>query len=731
MTARSRRTGAVAHARSAGQEGSRKLLAVVPGAAFGVPGEPRAGYRHVRWETDLASGDLVAVVETSNGDRERIPVHEYLPMCQEGVPTEPRGASTDFGMDHRFPFLTEHERYLLRAKVEELLEALHGDRRGTVGGPRPGHQPRAEYDPVRTTQGQRVDAKVKELQERPSPGWGSPSRATIYRSLKALVTQGVEGLIRADRLRSLDTLSAVDPTIRIVADATVKQLQAPHRSSWSKKNQRALFMANLEAAGADVSALPRAALHQVLEVASAGAGLDLPAQTRLSQASRPSGRSGTYHSTRPGDLCQFDVWRLDAFLWSPLAPAMSADVITLIDTYDRRVLVCMVVPHPCTARDLATALFRALRVPEYAEGSVPGPGWTGVPERIAIPEDLPAANTNGTVRPRRIDTITMDHGSDFDSVLLSGVAAKMGISLIVAAPARGNQKGVVEAWHNCLAQVVQTFPGAKGARVQYRGRHVEEHALFTFEEAERALRAYIEHDYHRSPHDGLRDPADLKRRVSPNEMFELYLARGGAPLLLPEPSSVFDFLPTKRVRAKANGVHLNDALYDGVPLDGWRDNERGTSGPDLRVAWDPYDRGRLYVQMPDTHQWYCLRAKQFHPKSIMPLAASRYGAARASGPSGTTMSAAEARAAGISLLRDRQAEAEAAKDRKRHAQAIAYERLVLAGRDAQDLGMAYLAPELRDRVLEPVFEDPNPGWHAAADDSDIPLAASDLSWWDS
>jgi hypothetical protein len=712
----------------------RPVIAVAAGVQFQTP---FGNLRLVRWEGDKEKQDLFAVVEHPNGDRESIAHDEWMETCQLSIPVAGSGPYADFQSSNRYPHLDDLERAKIRAWVHELLEIIHGDPGGTIHSARPSHTPRPEYDPLHTEESDRVRAKIVELQEKPSPVIGSPSRPTVYRKLRELRDGGVEALIPKDRLGALDKLAAVDQSIKDVAEATATALRAQSKNSWSKKNRLLLFRANLLVAGIDLSGVPDSHIEEVEAAAAARAGIIVPASTRLDQASRPNPRRhGSYIVTRPGELGQIDIWKLDAFVWSPLHPALTADVISLLDVWDRRVLACLVVPHPATARDVSITLFRSVNpvVPQYELEHGPR-WWPGPLQNVIIPEGLPATDMQGRIlRGRRMDTIVMDHGAEFDSTYVSSVAVNIGMSVVFAAPAHGHQKNVVESWHNVLAGWTQTFPGAKGARVQHRGRRVEETALWAIEDVQIALNRRIRHQYHWAAHEGLPSQSRPGVYLSPNAAYAEYLNDGGAPNVLARPTSIFPFLPSERVRAQSNGVHINSAIYDGPGLRGYYNSDRGPTGPELLVAYDPYDPSRLYLEDPRTLQFSTLRETRANAGVLLPLAGSRKGA-RDNDLSQLIHSSRDTRDVAATILAVEQLDLERAIAQKNRGVAVAYERLLLAANVRNDSGLARIAPDPEEPdVIEPghLQDEPDPaGLEDDVDAENVDLAGADTSWWTS
>lgn len=663
----------------------------------------------VRWE--YHDGEL-SVVGDRAGERFREPYDAFLQHCQDMVPAEPGGAYYEFTRDTRFPYLDDVERTKLKQLTADLLEVLHGDPGGMVWDPRPDYVPRPEYDPALTSQGQRVQTKVKEMRARPNGN--AASQSGLYRLLGKFKERGVEGLIHESKLAKFNTIARLEhgDTIVAVAKDLVFELGRNTSSSTSKKNQLALFRSRLLDKNIELTGIPKATLRTILEVEGAKYRINVPAGVRLNQSSRPDKLYGRHVVTRPCELVHMDVTTLDAKAWSPITGWFTVDAITAIDAYDRRVRVCMLVPAPHTARDLSIAVARMMMPPTISSGrhAMSEHWWEGAPEIVEIPAGSTPTNMDGVpVSGRGVDAIMMDHGAQFDSKLLSQVATRAGIHTVFAAPRKGHHKGIVESFHNKLKFWCQQFPGDTGARTQHRGRHAEDQALFTLTELEAALQARIDALYHRAPHESLRDPANPARRISPNEAYALYIANGGSPHVLARPGTAFDFLPSRLCRADDEGIDINGIRYDGPSLTDLRDRVRGPRSPRLRVCWDPYDPTRIYVQHPIAKNWLTARDYGTQIGSSIPLGESMRTTSWHNQLQELTDVIQNIDLKEAKLLQDERKDQERKLKRKLSTN---FERLLLAERDRARLSIAMIAPDPStrwDRDDQPQFLDPDFG----------------------
>lgn len=683
----------------------------------------------VRWE--FHDGQLNVVVDRG-GERTREPYDQFLQQAQELVPIEPTGSYYEFTRDTRFPYLDDVERTKLKQLTADLLEVLHGDPGGMVWDPRPDYVPRVEYDPAVTSQGERIITKVKEMRARPNGG--AASQSGLYRLLGKFKDRGVEGLIHESKLAKFNTLARLAEADSIVAVAQdlVLELGANTRSTTSKKNQVAVFRSRLLDKGVELDGIPKATLRTILDVEGAKYRIEKPAGVRHNQSSRPNGFYGRRIVTRPGELCYMDVATLDAKAWSPVCGWQTVDAITIIDAYDRRIRAFMLVPAPHTARDISIAIGRMLMPPSVNSGrhALTDHWWEGAPEVLEIPEGATPTTMDGTPVPgRSVDAIMMDHGAQFDSKLVSQVATRAGIHTVFAAPRKGHHKGMVESFHNRLKYWSQQLPGDTGARTQHRGRHAEDQALFTLAELEAALQYRIDTLYHQGPHESLRDPANPKRRISPNEAYALYIANGGAPHVLARPGTAFDFLPSRLCRADDEGIDVNGIRYDGPALTDLRDRVRGFRSPKLRVCWDPYDPTRIYVQHPASGTWLTVRDYGTQIGSDVPLGESMRSTSWHHQLTEYTVAIQSIETTEAKLL---QAERKDQERKLKRKLALNLERLLLAERDRARLSIAMLAPDPEftwTRDEQPQFIDPDfDANDIDAFDEDVANAGSAVTW---
>ncbi len=155
----------------------------------------------------------------------------------------------------------------------------------------------------------------------------------------------------------------------------------------------------------------------------------------------------------------------------------------------------------------------------------------------------------------------VDNGSAFRSQHLSLVCAKLGITLIHARPYHAEAKGKIERWFRTIR--IQFLPMLTQKDMQ------------SLESINRALWAYIEIEYHRTPHRILGEPP-LDR-----------WAQVGQRVRYPEPGVDVDDLflfESKRKVQKDRTVSLNGVVYE---------IDASLVGETVTLRYDPENQGDL------------------------------------------------------------------------------------------------------------------------------------------
>ncbi len=660
---------------------------------------------------DRKTGETFAVVVRGD-EQERMSYDSFVYHAQNSVPPPPNNTRRDFIRQTKLPFVDPLERQVAELMTGHMLQVIHGDKDGSIDGPRPEWVPDDDdpYNPyVTTSPHRRILTKVAELKRSPDPLVKQWTWQHWYKKVREFQTDGAECFIAADRLSSINALAAYGSKVLEIAKRLGEELSDPSMSRKPLKLRLAMFRVRLSTIeGLDVDALSDHDLQVPWEYATAGMNLEKPASVRNSQSIRPKGRlQGTYPATRPGEVAELDVATLDVYARSIVSKYITVDAISIIDIYDKYLMAVMLVPHPATARDLSFALFRALHVPIPAIRT-PLTGrafWHGAPGRIVLPsfEEIRAVTATGRrLPPRGISTARMDRGGNFTSYYLSEKLTRVGIHSQFTHPGQGNEKPHVEPWHGMLSAYAQAFPGAKGNNIVNRGKNPEHQAELSIADLERDISRRLAFDYNNRPHDGNVNPNDLRERESPTARYERFLQGGGSPSIMSRPNLIYDFLRNALVRFGEFGYRHGSVRYDDRNIWNLKDTRRGPTGPDIQIAWDDYDPTRIYFENPYTRRWDELLAYDLAVNSRVPFQDGIEAAAWAHHDLDLTFAKGDQSRVLAAIYGTQQRDGNGSKDSERSL-ALEFNRFVRSQHDRAELIVNPLAPEPTE---EQWFQDP-------------------------
>ena len=123
-------------------------------------------------------------------------------------------------------------------------------------------------------------------------------------------------------------------------------------------------------------------------------------------------------------------------------------------------------------------------------------------------------------------------------------------SAFTARPFQPTDKAVVERIFRTIGEdLLAALPGYKGPDVYSRGEHPELEAYYFLDELELIIREWIAERYHRRAHGGLVVPAVPGLELSPNDAFELGIARAGRILVPARADLVITSCPSRGARS--------------------------------------------------------------------------------------------------------------------------------------------------------------------------------------
>ena len=397
---------------------------------------------------------------------------------------------------------------------------------------------------------------------------------SLRRWASAFEPDGEAGLIDARHQRASEPLRGIDPrwldVLRAVLDEHVGASRPTQELLLDRVDARAV-----EQHGSEVIPKRWKAKQAVRELARGTNALKGSTKSKRSIANRPDAPYGRLAATRPGEYLLLDTTTLDVFAMDAVTLRWVGVELTIaVDLFSRCVVALRLSPVSTKAVDASLVLFEAISPDSKARtggGLLP---YAGVPSGVIVAGDGRPAVGLPAVAP---ETLVIDNGKIYVSAHLRSVCQRLGISIQPARPFQPTDKAVVERIFRTIGEdLLAALPGYKGPDVYGRGEHPELEAYYFVDELELIIREWIAERYHRRAHQGLVVPEVPGLDLSPNDAFELGVARAGRMLVPARADLVYDFLPVAWRTIQNYGVELHGLRYDGPGLNAYR-NRRATS----------------------------------------------------------------------------------------------------------------------------------------------------------
>jgi transposase InsO family protein len=476
---------------------------------------------------------------------------------------------------------------------DHILEVIYG----VDPSAGPDQPPRPGFDPALTSLAAREAAKAAEL-----CAAGLAVKASRVKWLRQRYeAQGPLGLVnKRKHLKTLSMEGRCDPRIADALRAAIAETvpQSTRTISWHLT--RAVQILE-DAYGAAAPPMPALATQyrlfkRVKERHTLGS-----ATTRRSIAARPVGPFGKLQVDAPGEVVQIDSTPLDVLVQLPHGVIGKVELVGMIDVATRTVLAAVLAPTAKSV-DASTLLARCL-VPEPMR-----PGWVDalrmahsvLPYRrlMSVDERLEHAAARPVIMPY---TVVYDHGGPFISKNFRASCRYLGIHPQPAHLGSGHEKGNIERFFGTVATgFAQFVSGYTGRNPDRRGYRVEKQPLWTLPELQAFLDEWILAKYQNQPHEGLRDPGDPARKLSPNEKYAAMVEYDGyLPVALGEQDYI-ELLPHDWRRIQPGGVRFHNRHYDCLgealnPLRG-QDSRIAERNNKWEIHFDPYDVSCIWVR---------------------------------------------------------------------------------------------------------------------------------------
>lgn len=449
-----------------------------------------------------------------------------------------------------------------------------------------------------------VGAIGRAVQERLCEDGITISERQAYRYVKRYREGGRKALEDARRLPRAKSFVSVDRRLfEIVEGELASQL---HKSSGTRG--RAIDRVRWQAEKFDIPLPSRSTLYRLLAELDGRHAAFGSARSRERSANRPDRTFKGVAVSRPGELVEIDSTTLDVLAILPDGSIGRPELTYAIDVATSSICGAILLPRATRSADVAGVLLsRMVLAPDRRAN------WSN--EIATLERALPSSPTAGaeyaaaalrapTIVP---ETITLDRGRVFTGRTFALACDKLQISNVISSPYTPTDKPHVEAGFKRMRDgFVQYLDGFTGASVENRGSSVVEDAVWTVDEIQALLNAWIAIVWQQTPKTGLRVPGLHARPMSPNEMFEILT--GNAPQVAVgwDDETYIELMPQTWRKVHSYGVNHGGLTYDADalhPLRGRPSALTGEARGRWEVRWDPTDVTRIWVHDHISLRW--------------------------------------------------------------------------------------------------------------------------------
>ena len=503
-----------------------------------------------------------------------------------------------------------------------------------------GTVPRPEYDPAVFSLTRRERAKAAEL----TAAGHRVTASAIAKRRRRYQEQGLVGMVDHRAGKRMPPHGRVDAAVVAAMSQAISEAagESTRTAVFVFRRTRQILAGP---GGEAVARMPsRRTLYRLFGRLQAGRHTTGSAKTRRSLAARPDGPFGQVAVSAPGELMQIDSTPLDVLVRLDNGVAGRVDLTGIIDVATRTVTAAVL--RPTTRSVDASVLLARTVTPEPMR-----PGWpeamkmsaSALPFRrmLAIDERLEHAAARPVIIP---SVIVVDHGKVFVSESFKASCEFLGISFQPARKATGTDKPHIERMLGSVATLfAQYVSGYTGRGVEYRGRGIEDAAVWSLPELQDLLDQWIIACWQNRPHDGLRDPLAPGRAFTPNEKYAALIQTAGyVPLALSADDHI-ELLPATWRAVNAYGIKISRRVYDSAELNPLRMQHSGVTARKglWEIHYDPYDISRIWVRDHRDGGWITVFWTQLH-RVAAPFGELAWDHARRSMPVATEAELADA-----------------------------------------------------------------------------------------
>ncbi|MFJ8077039.1 Mu transposase C-terminal domain-containing protein [Streptomyces sp. NPDC096176] len=476
-------------------------------------------------------------------------------------------------------------------------------------------EPRACYDPARTTLRERYATKAAELQA----AHHKVSAATVERKRLAWLAEGVWGLVDKRRLRVPSEQGRVDKRVVELLHRVHKRLRYKSSGTRSRLFEllRRACVKKLKKAEAQRLMPSRATFYRLLHRLGIHCDPGTGAVSRGPDTHRPVPPFTPTLATTPGEQVQIDTTALDLLALDETGRVVSVELTAAIDVVSRSVLAAVIRPRSSGTKTASNsrrhggratkAVDALLLLADMCTPQPMRPGWvkqaraegSGLPYQDLVDADerMRGAAARPVIVP---DMIVMDNGKVFAGRAFMDACAYLGISVRPACYHSPTHKAIIERTFRSVKTLFSQYvTGYTGSSLAGRGKKVAGERLWRLDQLNDLLQQWIAVGWQQRPHGELRNPfmPSMPPRT-PNQMFAAHVASSGyVPVRLSEEDRL-RLLPTEWVQVTDRGIRVRNRTYDSRALKDYRGAESGWAGKGRRwpVRYHPHQPEKVWLQ---------------------------------------------------------------------------------------------------------------------------------------
>jgi transposase InsO family protein len=489
--------------------------------------------------------------------------------------------------------IEDHERDELNFWAQHLRELDTGRKTATS-------EIRPDYDPSRGAN-QRIESKLKELE---ALGHGV-ARSTLLRKRKKFKEGGVTALIDGRELRQETPLDKADARlIEALRESIAAQATKSTRTALGVIAD-AIKVLRERYPGEEIKVPSEATLYRYFNYISTGKYTTGSASNRRSRSSVTKRSIGETRKYFPGQYVEIDSTVIDVPVYDEEGNVARPTLTIMVDVCTRSIVAHSFRVSAAKAVDHAFLLAQALTPRRQRPNA--DEQWRSLLHRFPWVDlvDADARDQLDDTRPFiGIDSITVDHGTDYTGTVFEAACDLYGISLLYSAPGTPVHKNHVERTFDTIKRgFVEHLDAFTGGSVEHRG-DIDDAPLLDLVSLDQMFDEWVTRVYQNSPHSGLTDPFRPKTVLSPNEM---YAATFDLSPAIPVPMDATDYislLPAQRRTIQPQGIQYQNRFYDCPELQVLRNSpprmdSSGKPVNDWEFRANPYDPRAIWVAKPD------------------------------------------------------------------------------------------------------------------------------------